>query len=387
MKIYTIHTHRFSRLFLALLATSFLMLAGCKDDDEKTPVPGGDENFGQERRIELAADLSSQIPTGEISFNLIYNATTPLTVKATHSVESGKSAFYTDTQLRIGRYVLASVIHKTSENIFSETNVGCVLEVSTRSNAVSPSTFDKLAGSAVLPALVHDNSQTFTRSLEGDGDDLYADAVHERLGDINQQVAQMEHNRKIVLAIANCVLAVAGAVVSGGAAIASVVICNVAVKTVGNMTERMDNCIEISQCCNFGNISAGENGYGIIGLQGDHLRLHNCFSAGAASGYGVGDIALDGLDDVKPRRIVSIGTVNQKPFKMGSPVADQGLFFLVDDKGSFGSRTGYCFAADLANKSTFTDTQSPFDFDDNKSWAFLTPIVPLPYNNMYHSFR
>jgi len=149
----------------------------------------------------------------------------------------------------------------------------------------------------------------------------------------------------------------------------------------------MDNCIEISQCSNFGNIAGGEYGYGIIAFQGDHLRLHNCFSAGAASGYGVADTALDGLDDVKPRRIISIGTMNQEPFRSGAAVDDQGLFFLVDDKGSYGSRIGYCFADDLARKSTYTDTASPFDFDDNKTWSFLTPIVPLPYNNLYYSFR
>ena len=146
MKIHKIHTLRFSRLFLALLVTSFLMLAGCKDDDNKTPVPGGDDDYGQEQRVELAADLSSEIPTGEISCRFIYNRNTPLAVKATHSVENGKSVFYLDSQLRIGRYILASIIHKTSEEVFSEANVGCALDVSTGTNAVSPSTFDKVAG-------------------------------------------------------------------------------------------------------------------------------------------------------------------------------------------------------------------------------------------------
>ena len=939
MKIHKIHTLRFSRLFLALLVTSFLMLAGCKDDDNKTPVPGGDDDYGQEQRVELAADLSSEIPTGEISCRFIYNRNTPLAVKATHSVENGKSVFYLDSQLRIGRYILASIIHKTSEEVFSEANVGCALDVSTGTNAVSPSTFDKvagyfgtgtvddpyriasstgfdvmrklledgtnsfegkyflqtadinmvgsynkgfrpiahqqafpfkgcydggghtisycairtldskdqqvgsevratglfgyacgatfrnvtmvdpvsiganstgtligavlgisgeietptyldncrvrrisatasevyginfvgglvggvdaqavlvmhrcvneglpvgnrsdgsfigglvgggtvnataimdscvnltlvnaagsrcaggliggietanisncmnkgdvsathpaalgtggiagglgtstlavvqnegrisgyegtggivgstvisksdgsyndliitsahnygavygadnsggiageaqmmmtdcynrasveatgtfagglagytptvvvnnsynngkvdaqnfsggllgrasyyiltnssnlasvaaskgmaagilalggttgminfctnygpvsgtdltagiiahagetrsftnrdiasvvissgktqyklikalktppkemssmkalfkgakkvvkiaasakdlieaiatpplmqdismwdelynqkldvrneemiarmnsevfsslplyygpLAGSGVLPGLVYDNSQAFTRSLEGDGDDLYADAVHERLADISVQVAKIEQNREIALAVAGCILAVAGAVVSGGAATAAVVICSAAVSTVGNLTERMDNCIEISQCSNFGDISAGKNGYGLIAFQGDHLKLHNCFSAGAASGYGVGDTALDGLDDVKPRRIISIGMINQDPFKSGAAVANQGLFFLVDGSGK--SKSGGCTGEELALKSTYTDTQSPFDFDDNKTWSFQTPIVPLPYNNLYFGFR
>uniref|UniRef100_UPI0025990BF2 GLUG motif-containing protein n=1 Tax=uncultured Parabacteroides sp. TaxID=512312 RepID=UPI0025990BF2 len=248
-----------------------------------------------------------------------------------------------------------------------------------------PAYYGPLAGSGVLPGLVYDNSQAFTRSLEGDGDDLYADAVHERLGDISEQVAKIEQNREIALAVVGCILAVAGAVVSGGAATASVVICSAAVTTVGNLTERMDNCIEISQCSNFGTISAGKNGYGIIAFQGDHLKLHNCFSAGAASGYGVGDTALDGLDDVKPRRIISIGTINQDPFKSGSAVANQGLFFLVDGSGK--SKSGGCTAEELALKSTYTDTQSPFDFDDNKTWSFQTPIVPLPYNNLYFGFR
>lgn len=248
-----------------------------------------------------------------------------------------------------------------------------------------PAYHGPLAGSIVLPGLVYDNSQAFTKSLEGDGDDLYADAVHGRLADISEQVAKIEQNREIALAVAGCILAVAGAVVSGGAATAAVVICSAAVTTVGNLTERMDNCIEISQCCNFGDISAGKNGYGIIAFQGDHLKLHNCFSAGAASGYGVADTALDGLDDVKPRRIISIGTINQDPFRGGSAVANQGLFFLVDGTGK--SKSGGCTAEELSLKSTYTDTESPFDFDDNKTWSFQSPIVPLPYNNLYFGFR
>ena len=104
-----------------------------------------------------------------------------------------------------------------------------------------------------------------------------------------------------------------------------------------------------------------------------------------ASGYGVGDTALDGLDDVKPRRIISIGMINQDPFKSGAAVANQGLFFLVDGSGK--SKSGGCTGEELALKSTYTDTQSPFDFDDNKTWNFQTPIVPLPYNNLYFGFR
>ena len=123
MRIQKNHTFCFSRFLLFLLATSFLMLTGCKDDENQTPVPGGDD-YGQERRIELVADLSSKIPTGEISFRLIYNRDTPLAVKAIHSVKNGKSVFYLDSQLRVGRYILASIIHKTSEDIFSEANVG-----------------------------------------------------------------------------------------------------------------------------------------------------------------------------------------------------------------------------------------------------------------------
>ena len=66
MKIHKIHTLRFSRLFLALLVTSFLMLAGCKDDDNKTPVPGGDDDYGQEQEelreklLQLNEDITQQ---------------------------------------------------------------------------------------------------------------------------------------------------------------------------------------------------------------------------------------------------------------------------------------------------------------------------------------
>ncbi len=254
-------------------------------------------------------------------------------------------------------------------------------------SAAIPSYAGPLAGSEVLPGLVYANSMDFYNSLEGEGDDLYGDAVHERLAEIDEQVAQIERNREIVLAALSCVLAVAGAVVTGGAATASVVILSAAVSTVGTMTQRMDNCVEVSQCCNFGTVSAGGKGFGLVARLGDHVKMHNCFSAGAASAYGVADKALASADDIKLRRIISIGTLNQQPFEKDNSVANQGLFFLVDNKQGYGASIGCRTADELAQKSTYTSTESPFDFDDNKAWSFLSPIVPLPYNNLYYSFR
>ena len=254
-------------------------------------------------------------------------------------------------------------------------------------SAAIPAVAYALPGSEALPGLAYANSVEFNNSLEGEGDDRYSDAIHNRLAEINKQVAKIEQARKIALAAASCVLAVAGAVVSGGAATASVIVLSAAVSTVGDMTERMDNCVEVSQCSNFGTVSAGKKGYGIVARLGDHVKLHNCLSVGAASGYGVSDVSLDVLDDVKVRRIVSVGTVNQEPFSNSYCYENQGLFFLADKKGTWGSEIGYRFADELARQSTYTSVESPFDFDDNKSWAFLSPVLPQPYNNLYYSFR
>lgn len=249
-----------------------------------------------------------------------------------------------------------------------------------------------LGGLDALPAKVHDNVTAFDNSLQGDDDDAMSDAIHDRLASIDEQVARVEKTREIALAATSCVLAVAGMVVSGGAATSAVLVCSAAVSTVGALSQRFDNCVEISQCCNFGDISAGNNGYGIVARMGDHVRLQDCLSAGRASGYGIADKSDSTLDDIRVYRTISAGTPDQFSFSSGEAKAIFGNFSLVDDDYNLATAkdTGAAKAAKLAEKSTYTSATSqaePYDFDNNRYWTFLVPALPAPYNNFYHSFR
>lgn len=248
-----------------------------------------------------------------------------------------------------------------------------------------------LSGLAGVPAMVHDNMVRFDDSMQGDDDDdRLADAIHDRLEDIDEQVAKVEKAREIMLAAASCVLAVAGMVFTGGTATATILVCSAAVATVGTMTQRVDNCVEISQCCNFGDINAGDDGYGIAGRLGDHVRLQDCLSVGKASGYGVSDKADAPLDDICVRRTISAGTPNQKAFSHGHALSQYGNFSLVADDYFIGGApdTGMAKADRLAKKSTYVDYVSqPYDFDDRHYWTFMTADLPVPFNNLYFSFR
>lgn len=248
-----------------------------------------------------------------------------------------------------------------------------------------------LKGLDGLPEMVHGNMTDFDNSLQGDDDDLLTDAIHDRLTEINEQVAKVEKAREILIAAASCVLAVAGMVVSGGAATAAVLVCSAAVSTVGTLTQRFDNCVEISQCCNFGDINAGDNGYGIVARLGDHVRLQDCLSVGEASGYGVSDKSEAPFDDIKVYRTISVGKANQRAFSHGNAMSQFGNFSLVEDDYFIGgaSETGVAKAARLADKSTYTGyaVTYPYDFDDKHYWNFMVAPVPAPYNNLYFSFR
>ena len=273
-----------------------------------------------------------------------------------------------------------------------ERNEELVARMHSEVSAAIPAYSFSLPGMGALPAMVHANMTDFDSSLQGDGDDLLADAIHDRLADIDEQVAQVEQAREIILAAASCVLAVAGMVVSGGAATTAVLLCSAAVSTVGTITQRYDNCVEISQCCNFGDINAGSDGYGIVARLGDHVRLQDCLSAGRASGYGVADKSDNMLDDITVYRTVSVGTPNQFAFSNGPAEALLGNYSYVTDDYNFATSrdTGSAKASRLADKNTYTDASKqsqPYDFDNRRYWSFLVPAVPAPYNNMYFSFR
>lgn len=248
-----------------------------------------------------------------------------------------------------------------------------------------------LAGLGPLPAMVHDNTREFDSRLQGDDDDTLSTNIHDRLADIDEQVANVEEAREIFLAAASCILAVAGMVVSGGAATTAVLVCSAAVSTVGTLTQRFDNCIEISQCCNFGDIESGDNGYGIVARLGDHVRMQDCFSAGRTSGYGISDKGEAPIDDIRVRNTISAGKHNQHSFSSGMAMSDQGNFSLVADDYFIGGtrETGMAKADRLADKSTYTNSYvfSPYDFDVMHYWKFMVPDVPVPYNNRYFSFK
>lgn len=273
-----------------------------------------------------------------------------------------------------------------------ERNEELVARMHSEVEAAMPAYSFSLPEMGALPGKIHSNMTDFDNSLQGDGDDALTDAIHDRLASINEQVAQVEKTREILIAAATCVLAVAGMVVSGGAATTAVLACSAAVSTVGTLTQRFDNCVEISQCCNFGDIMAGDDGYGIAARLGDHVRLQDCLSAGRSSGYGVADKSDAPFDDIRVYRTISVGTPNQFSFSNGPANAIFGNFSLVSDDYNiaFAKDTGMAKAAKLADKGTYTNAKSqaePYDFDDHRYWTFFVPSVPAPYNNFYYSFR
>lgn len=246
-----------------------------------------------------------------------------------------------------------------------------------------------LKGLDKLPALINANMADFDAALQGDADEELSDAIHNRLADINEQVARVEKGREIALAAASCVLAVAGMVVSGGAATTAVLVCSAAVSTVGTMTQRADNCVEISQCCNFGEIHGGYHAYGIVGDLGDHVRLQDCLSAGMA-GYGISDKQHFLIDDIDVIRTIFVGKPNGRSFEFGDADVAGGNFTLIEDDYDTELRwdeTGLITAAKLAAKSTYTNAGKSYDFDNSQHWKFLVPEVPAPYNNFYYPFR
>lgn len=257
--------------------------------------------------------------------------------------------------------------------------------------AYSMPAFDfALGGIEQLPEKVNGNMTDFNNALQDDNDDKLSMAVHDRLADIDQQVAQVEQNREIAIAATSCVLAVAGMVVSGSGAVVTVLACSATVSAVGTFSQRFDNCVEISQCCNFGKVNAGDKGYGIVARLGDHVRLLECLSAGECSGYGISDKSDAPMDDIVAYRTISVGKINQNPYSEDNTLIYNGHFALADNDKNASSSGQSCFttAEELADRSTYSRyVNPPYDFDENRYWAFLVPAVPAPYNNRYFSFR
>lgn len=258
--------------------------------------------------------------------------------------------------------------------------------------AAIPSSGFSLSGISSLPKSVYSNVKDFDDSLSEDDEDAYSDAIHDRLEEINDQVAAVEKAREVVLAVEKCVIAVAGFVVSGPAAgITSLVVSN-AISTIGTASTRMDNCIEVSQCCNFGTVSAGDNGFGIVARMGDHLRMSDCFNSGICSDSGIADKTYSTLDDIIVYRTLTVGTLNQNSFGNSIGDAGCGLFSWGAKDGStqqyeWDTEHGVLTTDELTEKHHFTGIYHAYDFDNQKTWAYMVPAVPTPYNNIYHSFR
>lgn len=263
-----------------------------------------------------------------------------------------------------------------------ERNDAMVSQMLSEISGMIPAYSGQFPGIANLPMAVYDNNRLFVDNLTGDNDDVFSDNVHERLAEISDQVAEVEEAREIALAAASCVLAVAGLVVSGPASVATIVL-SAAVTTAGVLTTRMDNAVEVSQCCNFGAVNAGADGYGIAARLGDHVRLNDCFSAGQTSGRGIAE--KNASADVQARRTLAVGVCDQYSFGSGGSEAS-GHFYWASVKDG-GTPAGARNTADLARKETYTSVPSAFDFDDKGTWAFLVPAVPVPYNSLYLPFR
>lgn len=273
------------------------------------------------------------------------------------------------------------------EQDLPERNEALVTRMHAEISASMPSFSFALSDMGTLPVQIYGNMKEFDNSLNGDGDDRLSDAIHDRLAEIDEQVAKVEKAREIMLAAASCVLAVAGMVVTGGAATSAVLVCSAAVSTVGTMTERMDNCVEISQCINLGKVDAGDKGYGIVARLGDHVHLDDCLSAGPASGYGVADKCESPLDDILVHRTVSVGKENQHSFSNGDAISNLGNFSLVSDDYEISSisDSGMRKAFFFKNKDQFVNYG--YDMDNNRSWSYIVPSVPAPFNNLYYSFK
>lgn len=253
--------------------------------------------------------------------------------------------------------------------------------------AAIPTSGFNLPGISSLPSAVYSNVKDFDDSLTEEDEDAYSDAIHDRLEDINNQVASIEKAREVVLAVEKCVIAVAGLVVSGPAAgITSLVLTN-AISTIGAVTERMDNCVEVSQCCNFGAVNAGDDGYGIVARMGDHIRLSDCFNAGISSGSGIADKCPSIIDDIDVYRTLTVGVDGQNSFGNATGDSGDGLFSWGTVEYPNNAAYGVLTTEELMEKHHFSNIPHPFDFDNQKIWQYIVPAVPTPYNNLYHSFR
>ena len=247
-----------------------------------------------------------------------------------------------------------------------------------------------LAGSDAWPGLIWQNTLDLNAALDVRGDeDIYSEAINNRLAAINEQVAKIEHAREIALAVADGILAVAGLAgtfVTGGAAIAATVAVLSAAVTIGaEATEREDNCIEVSQCVNFGTVS-GKSGAGLITRVGDHVRFMDCVSAGESSHWAVSDVVSNSYKKVKAENIISVGEENQAVAGAGE-VSSQGRLALLN-KETRPVNFSYSFA-DWITAEEFADEKKykGYDFDDKKLWKFIVPECPMPNNSHYYSFR
>ena len=237
-----------------------------------------------------------------------------------------------------------------------------------------------LPGCEALPGIHLQNQFAFGESLESEeASDAYADTVHDRLAEIDEQVGKIEKTREIAIAAVSCVLAGAGMVVSGGTATAILLTCSAALSTVGTLTETMHNSIEVSQCVNFGDVTGeGTRGCGIIPEPGDYVQINDVVNAGPVSGNSITANAA-GAKYVTSNYSVSFGKIDVRPF---------GSLHSCDNVMTYNSEAlgwSYCTADMLSKKSSYDIFG--FDFDDRKTWKFHVPAVATVNNNMYYSFQ
>lgn len=252
-----------------------------------------------------------------------------------------------------------------------------------------------LAGSDAWPGLIWQNMQDLNATLDARGDeDVYSEAINDRLEKINKQVAKIEHAREIALAVADGILAVAGLAgtfVTGGASVAAAVAVLSAAVTIGaEATEREENCIEVSQCVNFGTVSGAERGAGLITRVGDFVEFKDCMSIGQSSDWAVSDVVCNSLKKVDAERIISVGEENRH-FAGSGTNGFQGHFALLN-KETYPSNFSFSYAnwipaEDFSDKSIYKDKGFEYDFDEEKIWAFIVPECPMPNNSHYYSFR
>ncbi len=249
-------------------------------------------------------------------------------------------------------------------------------------NTIIPTEDGVLKNSGIIPSVLVSGTEEFYKALSADGCYEYTKSVHKRLAELDQSVSEVQKNREIALSVVGCILAagtLASGFVTGGAALGlATAALEVALSLTTELTENDSNAIEITQCCNTGGVSAGNNGYGIASKIGDFTQLYYCLSSGKTSGYGITN--RQNGSGVEVYSNIACGVVGQDPYPgdWDSTV----LLGSLDDSDSDKTTP-----SNLANR--YWASSALGTSFEMKYWSLdrqYPKVVPLPHNNIYYNY-